>query len=187
MVNTMSHTFDDVLAAAQLGADWAWAVLYAEISGPVTGFFRCRGISDPEEAAGDVFFELARIVDDFDGDEEQFRITVFQLAHRRLLAEKHYAKGSPRSVLADQVLDHLQRDVAVMDTVVQGEIPNEIRDAFRVLTPDQRDVLTMRVVSRLSLEQTAAVIDRRVEDVRSIQRCALAQVRKTLSTGFAPS
>jgi RNA polymerase sigma-70 factor (ECF subfamily) len=182
---TMGHIFEDVLAAAKLGADWAWAVLYAEISGPVMGFLRCRGVSDPEEAAGDVFFELARAVDDFDGDEEEFRIVVFQLAHRRLLAEKHYGKGPPRSVLADQVLDRLQRDVAVMDKVADQEIPDEIRAAFQVLTPDQRDVLTMRVVSRLSIEQTAAVINRRIEDVRHIQRRALAQVRKTLSAGVS--
>jgi len=180
---TIGQAFEDVLAAAKLGADWAWAVLYAEISGPVMGFLRCRGVSDPEEAAGDVFFELARAVDDFDGDEEQFRITVFQLAYRRLLAEKHYGKGFPRSALADQVLDRLKRDVTVMDTMAKEEIPDEIRAAFQVLTPDQRDVLTMRVVSHLSVEQTAAVIERRIEDVRSIQRHALAQVRKTLSAG----
>ena len=182
MVVTMAHTFDDVLAAAKLGADWAWAVLYAEISGPVMGYFRCRGVSDPEEAAGDIFFELAREVDQFEGDEEQFRTLVFRLAYRRLLAEKHYSHSSPRSALADRVLDRLERDVAVIETVAQDEVPENIRAAFETLSPDQRDVLTMRVVSRLSLEQIAAVIDRGIEDVRAIQRRALSHVRKTLSS-----
>jgi RNA polymerase sigma factor (sigma-70 family) len=187
MVVTMGHTFDDVLAAAKLGADWAWAVLYAEVSGPVMGFFRCRGVSDPEEAAGEVFFELARVVDDFDGDEEEFRTTVFRLAYRRLMAEKHYSQSGTRSALADQVLDRLQRNVAVMDTVGQEEIPNDLRTVFATLTPDQRDVLTMRVVSHLSLEQTAAVIDRPLDDVSSIQRRALGRVRRTLGAGVVLS
>ena len=180
MVVTLGHTFDDVLTAAKLGADWAWAVLYAEISGPVVGFFRCRGVSDPEQAAGDIFFELAREVDGFEGDEEELRTLVFRLAYRRLLAEKHYSHTSPRSALADRVLDRLQQDVAAMDTVPPEEIPEDIRAAFEALTPDQRDVLAMRVVSRLSLQQTADVIDRRVEDVVSLQRRALSRIRKTL-------
>lgn len=185
MVVTMSHTFDDVLAAAKVGADWAWAVLYAEISGPVMGFFRCRGVADPEEAAGDIFFELARVVDDFEGDEEEFRTTIFQLAYRRLLAEKHYSQGHPLTALADRVLDRLRRDVAVMDAVVHEEIPEYIRAAFAVLTPEQRDVLAMRVVSHLSLEQTAAVIERRIDDVKAIQRVALSRIRGVLATEMA--
>ena len=187
MVVTMGHTFDDVLAAAKLGADWAWVILYAEVSGPVMGFFRCRGVSDPEEAAGDIFFELARTIDDFEGDELAFRTKIFQLAYRRLLAEKNCGRGSHRSTLADRVLDRLELDVAAMDIVAQEEVPADIKAAFEVLTPDERDVLTMRVVAHLSLEQTAAVIERTFEDVKSIQRRALTRVRKTLSAELAPA
>lgn len=181
MVVTLGTRFQDVLVAAKLGGDWAWAVLYAEVSGPVMGYFRCRGVSDPEEAASDVFFELARAIDDFEGDEEGFRTLVFHLAYRRLLAEKRYSYGAPRSALADRVLDRLKNDVAEIDTIAPEDVPADLRAAFEVLTPDERDVLTMRVVSRLSVEQTAQAIERRTEDVVSIQRRALARVRRTLA------
>ena len=68
---TLGHSFESVLDAAKLGAHWAWAVLYGEIAGPVTGFFRSRGVADPEEAAGDVFFELARGLTAFEESEEE--------------------------------------------------------------------------------------------------------------------
>jgi len=50
---------------AKLGDAWAWAVIYREMAGPVTGFLRVRGVAAPEDAASDVFFEIARNIDRF--------------------------------------------------------------------------------------------------------------------------
>ncbi len=182
---TLGQSFETVLEAAKLGADWAWAVLYGEIAGPVMGYFRSRGVADPEGAAGDVFFELARAVDQFEGTEEAFRTFVFQVAYERLLVEKHNSRSRPRSVLADQVLDHLQRDMAVMDRIASSGIPEELRRAFEVLSPAQRDVLSLRIVAGLSLEQTAQVIGSGMHAVKSLQRRGLAKVRGTVAAEVA--
>jgi RNA polymerase sigma-70 factor (ECF subfamily) len=182
---TLGQSFESVLEAAKLGADWAWAVLYGEIAGPVMGYFRTRGVSDPEEAAGDVFFELARAVDQFEGTEEAFRTLVFQVAYERLLVEKHNSRSRPRSVLADQVLDHLQRDISVMDRIATSGVPEELRRAFEVLSPAQRDVLSLRIVAGLSLEQTAQVIGSGIHAVKSLQRRGLAKVRGTVAAEAA--
>ena len=121
---SLGHSFDSVLDAAKLGADWAWSALYGEIAGPVMGFFRCRGVADPEEAAGDVSFELARGLPDFEGSEESFRTFVFTLAHKRLLVENHYSTRRSRTALADRVLDRVRADVEVMGAVVDPtEVP----------------------------------------------------------------
>ena len=85
----LGQEFDDVLAAAKAGADWAWAKLYEEVAGPVMSFFRARGVSSPEDATGDVFFEVARSIDDFAGSDEQFQTFVFKAALRRLDVENH--------------------------------------------------------------------------------------------------
>lgn len=182
---TLGQSFESVLEAARLGADWAWAALYGEIAGPVMGYFRARGVSDPEGAAGDVFFELARAVDQFEGTEDAFRTFVFQVAHERLLVEKHNSRSRPGSVLADQVLDHLQSDVAVTDGIAASGIPEELRRAFEVLSPAQRDVLSLRIVAGLTLEQTAQVIGSGVHAVKSLQRRGLAKVRGTVAAEVA--
>lgn len=175
---SLGHSFDSVLDAAKLGADWAWSALYGEIAGPVMGFFRCRGVADPEEAAGDVSFELARGLPDFEGSEESFRTFVFTLAHKRLLVENHYSTRRSRTALADRVLDRVRADVEVMGAVVDPtEVPEEVRRAFGMLTPDQRDVLTLRIVAGLSVDQVAEVLNRGVKAVRDLQRRGMGRVR----------
>ncbi len=177
---TLGQSFDSVLEAAKLGAEWAWGVLYGEIAGPVTGFFRTRGVADPEGAAGDVFIELSRGLQSFEGSEEAFHTLVFVIAYKRLMVEKRYSTGRAHSVLADQVLDRLQQDVEQLVNASVSETPGELRKALEVLSSDQRDVLSLRIVGGLSLDQTAKVVGRSVQAVKTAQRRGLSKVRRTI-------
>lgn len=183
MVLTLGQSFESVLDAAKLGADWAWAVLYGEIAGPVMGFFRSRGVADAEEAAGDVFFELARGLVDFEGDEESFRTFVFAIAYKRLLVENRYPNRRSLTGLADQVLDRLQTDVEVMGAVSATEMPEDVRRAFEMLTPEQRDVVSLRIVGGLSVDQVAEVLNRGVRAVKGLQRRGMMRIRAQVPQG----
>ena len=183
---TSSHGFESALDAAKLGAEWAWAVLYGEIAGLVMGFFRSRGVADPEEAARDVFFELARGLVDFEGSEKSFHTFVFVIAYKRLLVENHYSNRRLRSVLADRVLDRLQDDAEVMGAFAMSEVPEDVQRAFEMLTPDQRDVLSLRIVAGLSVDQVAEVLNRGVKTVKILQRRGMARVRGRIPHEVAP-
>lgn len=169
--------FESVLDAAKVGADWAWASLYRQISGPVTGFFRSRGVADPESAAGDVFFELSRDLQRFDGSEESFMTHVFTVAYRRLLVEDLHPRRNARSALADRVLDRLSSEIEVVIDDSDTKIPAGVRSAFEKMLPEERDVLSLRVVAGLTVEQTATVIGTTIDMVKGAQRKGLARVR----------
>ena len=47
--------FDDVLAAAQAGAAWAFEVLYRDLSPVVTGYLRLHGAAEPDDLASETF------------------------------------------------------------------------------------------------------------------------------------
>ncbi len=173
---TLGHSFESVLEAAKLGADWAWVALYGDIAGPVMGFFRSRGVADLEEAAGDVFLEVARELVDFEGNEESFRTFVFAIAYQRHLVESRYSNRRLRTVLADQALDRRQNGSETGAVPVLG-IPDEVRQAFEILTPEQRDVLSLRIVAGLSVDQVAEVVNRGVKTVKALQTKGMAQVR----------
>jgi RNA polymerase sigma-70 factor (ECF subfamily) len=177
---TVGVAFESVLDAAKTGASWAWSGLYREIAGPVAGFFRARGVADPESATGDVFFELSRYLETFDGSEEAFTTLVFDIAYRRLLVEERHPKRNARSALADRVLDRLQDEIQVVIDDRDGRISSGVRAAFETLQPEQRDVLSLRVVAGLTVEQTAKVIGTDVDAVKSAQRDGLTRIRETL-------
>lgn len=55
-----------------------------------------------------------------------------------------------------------------------------VRQVLGWLTDDQRDVLLLRVVADLSVEQTAAVIRKRPGAVRALQHRAIKTLRRHL-------
>ena len=57
---TIGEGFDAVLAAARLGEDWAWEAIFRDLSGPVTGYLRGRGCSEPEDAANEAFLQISQ-------------------------------------------------------------------------------------------------------------------------------
>jgi RNA polymerase sigma-70 factor, ECF subfamily len=51
---------------------------------------------------------------------------------------------------------------------------------FRALTPDQQDVLGLRIIAGLSLEETARLLGKRVGAVKALQHRGLEAVRRRL-------
>lgn len=172
--------FDGVLEASKRGVPSAWSAIYGEIAASVTGFFRSRGVAEPESATGDVFFELSRSLLTFEGAEEHFRTLVFAIAYKRLYVEERHPRRNTRSSLADRVLDRLQSEIEVVIDDTDRAIPPNLKEAFEALQPEQRDVLSLRICAGLSAEQTANVIGTTVDAVRSAQRSGLAAIRRSL-------
>ena len=69
------------------------------------------------------------------------------------------------------------RSTASAEEVVITGDQSAILAAMRQLTEDQRDVITLRVVADLSVEQTAEVLDRSEGSVKQLQRRGLQTLR----------
>jgi RNA polymerase sigma-70 factor (ECF subfamily) len=65
---------------------------------------------------------------------------------------------------------------------VERLVTNELLEAFENLTEDQRDVLGLRIVAALSLEETADVIGKSVGATKALQRRALESLREKIDS-----
>ncbi len=172
----LGQAFEGVLDAAKQGAEWAWASLYRDLAGPVTGYLAARGAREPEDLAAETFLQVARNVHSFEGDEAAFRSWVFVIAHRRLIDLRRSQARRPTTVsMPDDGPGVLGGDVE--HEAIGHLVTAELRDAFRRLTDDQRDVLSLRIIANLTLEETANVVGKRVGAVKAIQRRALIALR----------
>ena len=174
----IGDNFEPALDAAKAGADWAWAVLYRELAGPVTGYLASRGAPEPEDLAAETFLQVARNIQSFEGGEEAFRSWVFVIAHRRLIDTRRKKRREPDlSTLPDDD-HHSGGDVEgeALDRLVTGEL----RLALEILTEDQRDVLSLRIIGNLTLEETAEAVGKRVGAVKALQRRGLIALREHL-------
>jgi RNA polymerase sigma-70 factor (ECF subfamily) len=170
--------FASVLDAAQAGGNWAWSRLYTELAGPVLGYLRTRGAADPEDVLGDVFLDVARNIGTFAGDFEGFRSWVFTIAHRRLIDERRARGRRPVDPVADPESQDVGEDPA---TIVEARILREDMVAlFSALSPEQRDVLLLRVIGGLTIDEVAVIVGKSRGAVKALQRRGISALKKYL-------
>jgi RNA polymerase sigma-70 factor (ECF subfamily) len=181
---TIGEAFPTVLAAARTGAEWAWARLYKDVSPLVLGYLRAKRAADAEDTLGEVFLNVVSNLDRFEGGEKEFRTWVLTICHRRLVDR---ARKSARSV-----------EVMPLPPEVVGPTGDVEHDAFsslgmdRVrglvarLSPDQQDVVLLRILGDMTVEEVARAIDKRPGAVKALQRRALANLRKEISSEGVP-
>jgi RNA polymerase sigma factor (sigma-70 family) len=171
--------FDDVLAAAQAGAAWAFEVLYRDLSPVVTGYLRLHGAAEPDDLASETFLGVFTGLAAFHGDEEALRSWVFTIAHRRLIDD--WRRRSRRPQLTDDAGDltvHPGGD-AEDDALVRVGTA-DVHRMCSGLPDDQRSVLLLRVLADLTVEQVAQVMGRSVGAVKALQRRGLRTLRDRL-------
>jgi RNA polymerase sigma-70 factor (ECF subfamily) len=177
---TLGPAFETTLAAAKEGADQAWAEIYRDLVGAVLGYFRAHGAAEPEDLTSEVFVSMVRNIAGFEGTEEQFRSWVFVIVHRRLQDERRTRARRPVTPAPPERLERVDA------TDVEGDAlatvgTQQVRDTFAKLSDDQRDVLTLRIVADLSLDETARVLGKTTGAVKALQHRGLQAVAKFLS------
>ncbi|MPZ87260.1 MAG: sigma-70 family RNA polymerase sigma factor [Nitriliruptorales bacterium] len=170
---------DQLVTAAQADAAWAFERLYRHFAPGVYGYLRTQGAEDPEDLTSEVFYGAFRRIRSFTGNGQAFRSWLFTIAHHRLIDDR---RRRGRAVLTAP-LDH------GADTCVGGDVEDDALaslgsvQAVRLLdglSPDQREVLALRVIADLTVEQTARVLGKQPGAVKALQRRGLAALRKKL-------
>jgi RNA polymerase sigma factor (sigma-70 family) len=171
--------FDDVLAAAQAGAAWAFEVLYRDLSPSVTGYLRLHGAAEPDDLASETFIGVFTGLSGFAGGEDALRAWVFTIAHRRLVDD--WRRRSRRPQVADDpgdLTELLGGDVE--DDALVGVGTETVHRLCAELPDDQRSVLLLRILADLTVEQIAAAMGRSVGAVKALQRRGLRTLRTRL-------
>lgn len=180
----MTEVFASILEAARSGAEWAWSRLYADLSGPILGYLRLRGAAEPEDLLGEVFLQVARNLHAFEGDAGAFRSWVFTVAHHRVIDERRYRSRRPVTPVADPDPGQVRRSV---EEEALERIGTEAATAMvRRLSPDQRDVLLLRILGDLSVDQIADIVGKRPGAVKALQHRGLASLRRAMAGEGVP-
>jgi RNA polymerase sigma-70 factor (ECF subfamily) len=148
--------------------------VFREFAAPVHNYLRAAGMSDCEDLLSDIFIDIMRGLERFQGDRDALRRWIFTIAHHRRVDEqrrlvrkrKFLLERQPRHLApaADEALDH------------------ELLAALDTLTADQREVVVLRFVSDLSLETVAHLTGRTPGAVKSLQHRALRNLAHVLAS-----
>jgi RNA polymerase sigma-70 factor (ECF subfamily) len=177
----IGENFDDVLAAAQTGAEWAIAVLYRSLQPGLLRFLRAKAPQDAEDIASQAWLEVARALPQFTGQEDEFAALVFTVARRRLIDQRRAARRRPVELAGDETLEALPAASPAEDEALvhlQGE--EAARRIAELLPAEQAEIVLLRVVGGLSVDQVARLVGRRPGTVRVLQHRALRHLAKHL-------
>jgi RNA polymerase sigma-70 factor (ECF subfamily) len=180
-----SVDFGAVLARAREGCPDSTRWLYESVAGRVCGYLRVHGASEPEDLTNEVFLRVFDHLDGFAGDEAGYRSWVFTITHRLLVDDtRRRARRVETVELGAPVLDTVRGGDAEADALdAVGE--HDVAAVIAQLVPDQREVLTLRVVGDLTVDEVAAVLGKSRGAVKAVQRRAVAALRRRLQE--APS
>ncbi len=172
---------EDVLVAAQRGDGDAFAVIWRELSPSVAGYLAARGVVDSDGMTSDVFLTLLPRLPKLTGGVAGLRTFVFSVAHARLVDDARGRARRPASVEFDPK-DHDGAAASAEQEAMTRVDTARVLALLDRLSPDYRDVLALRVVADLGVDQTAAVMERSVGSVKQLQRRALLALRAELAT-----
>lgn len=145
---------------------------YQAFAPAVLGYLRSQRAPDPEDVLGEVFLQVARDWRKFRGDDASLRRWVFSIAHNRLLDARRAAGRRP--AIASAMVPERAAHPA------PGDMDPELLNALATLTPEQREVVVLRFVGDLPLEDVARITRRRVGAVKAMQHRALQALERAL-------
>ncbi len=173
--------FDRVLDAAVQGDEQALTTLYRGIYPRFVRYAAAVAPESAEDVAADAWLDVAGGLGRFHGDEAAFRAWAFTIARRRLLdLLRTRARRRTEPVDPHQLAD--PRAVADVEDEALASLGCSwaIRFITSTLSPDQADVVLLRVLGDLDVRQVASIVGKRPGTVRVLQHRALRRLAETL-------
>lgn len=169
---------EDLIRAAQKGGRDAFARLYEVHVERVYRYLvgRLGQSADAEDVTAEVFVRAMRALPSYREKGRPFIAWLFRIAHNQAV---NYLKKRAR-----------RREVPLVETAAVSDDPeeaalrqvmlSEVSQAMQGLTKLQREVVTLRFGSDLSINETAKAMNRSVEAVKFLQHSALRALRRLL-------
>jgi RNA polymerase sigma-70 factor (ECF subfamily) len=135
-------------------------------------------VVDVDSVTNEVMAQVHRNLHRFTGDAPAFRSWAFTIAHHRMVDERRAASRRPNIADAE-----IQEAVFIGNTeedALAALGDDRLRRLLEGLSEDQREVLILRIVADLSLEDVATALGKRRGAIKSLQHRALATLRRQL-------
>ena len=141
-------------------------------------YYRLGDQQTAEDLTSEVFLRMIRSLHGINPHSVSFQAWLFQIA--RNLAIDYYRKMSIRNhIQLDENLVTRDEDI---DTSLEKNLTSErLRRALSRLNPDQRDVIVLRFVADMPINQVAQTLHKSEDSIKGLQRRGLSTLREILA------
>ena len=174
-------SLNEVVAGARSGDPRAVEELFNELQPRLLRFLRSQENRFADDLAAEVWLGVAAGIARFDGEWADFRAWVFAIARRRLADHRRTAVRRRTDIVDVGSFEHHHAADAPEDEALDKMSGQQAALLITsVLSGDQAEVLLLRVLADLDVEQVASIMQRSPNWVRVTQHRAVRTLAKRL-------
>ena len=176
---------ESLIRDAQNGDSEAFAMLYEEYVGKVYRYIylRVKQVEEAEDLTQEVFLKALKGMDSYCEQGALFVSWLFRIAHnlvidyyrKQKVRQVNWLSGAVEGVSATAIGDD---PVLTTEQHMEGV---ELKQAVDKLSPQGREVISLRFGAELSVSETARVMGKTEGTVKKLQHEALAKLRKVMN------
>lgn len=176
----LGSSFAAVLAAAVGGDEQAFASLWRDLHPAVLRYLQVVAPGAAEDVASETWLEVVRGLARFTGDEAGFRSWVFTIARHRALDDRRRRARRLTVPPSGELAAEWQGADDPAEAAVEGLSTRAALAVIAQLPHDQAEVVLLRVVAGLGVEQVARIVGKRPGAVRVLAHRGLRRLAKRL-------
>jgi RNA polymerase sigma-70 factor (ECF subfamily) len=177
----LRERFDATIAEASEGDRSALAELYRHLHPPILRYLRALEPVEAEDLASEVWLGVITNLERFRGDERAMRAWTFTIARSRLIdLRRRRTRRATVATSPDELAGHAELRDVEEEALTQLSTDEAIAE-IATLSRDQAEVVLLRVLGDLSVQEVATIMGKRPGTVRVLQHRALRRLAERLS------
>lgn len=171
----------ELVAQAQNGHTWAVGALYDRHHEAIFRFVWARVGSRAvaEDLTGDIFVRMVTSLPGYQAGDTPFRAWLYRIARNRIIDHLRQSAVQPDVALHESAHAHTEKEELMHAVDFQLSVES-VRTALEQINPAERDVVTLRFLIGLSLQEVADTLDKSVGAVKTLQHRGLRSLRAAL-------
>jgi RNA polymerase sigma-70 factor (ECF subfamily) len=162
------------VAAARAGDTAAFGWIWSALSPRVSGYLRARGVSSVDDVTSEVFLAAFTSLVRFTGNAADFRSWLFTIAHHKSVDDRRRRTDDDEYTAESDPRASASAEAAALD----GIVDHDVRALLAALTDEQREVLLLRTLADMSIEDVASATGRTPGAVKQLYHRAVAATRR---------
>lgn len=173
---------DDLVSMAQGGDSHAFSLLYQEYVRSIYQYIYVRVDNNSEQAEDltqEVFLKALDNLGKYKFRGKPFTSWLFRIAHNLVIDYYRRSSKNRASTITESTIIVAEENPA-MEAERSAEL-NELKKAIEQLPSQQKEVISLRFVSGLSIAETADIIGKTSGNVKKLQHVALVKLKKIMN------
>ncbi len=166
---------ESLVERARVGNQTAWATLYRNSYRSLLAYAQHHlgNLDDARDAVGETMARAVRAIDRFEGGDDGIRAWLVGICRHVVADEQRARYRYPRTEMRELQCNGPQPG----DDLMAEADKNTLRSAFARLDPDEQELLSLRVVAKLTSDELASALGKKPGTVRMAQMRALGRLR----------